>query len=101
LGQTDLGKSREAWDLVSLKALTKGCQDRRNRLKGAPGRGTLEKERPLVFGMIQRGGEVAIQMLANVKQKTIRPLIQSTILPGTTAYTDEMGWTVSSSCCKM
>lgn len=39
--------------------------------------------------MIQRGGEVAIQMLENVKQKTIQPLIESTILPGTTVYTDE------------
>jgi transposase len=67
----------------------KGRKGRRNRLKGARGRGTLEKEKPPVFGVIQRGGEVAIRMLANVKQKTIQPLIQSTILPGTTVYTDE------------
>jgi transposase len=39
--------------------------------------------------MIQRGGEVVIQMLANVKQESIRPLIQSTIIPGTPVYTDE------------
>jgi transposase len=39
--------------------------------------------------MIQRGGEVVIQMLANVQQKTIEPLIKATIAPGTQVYTDE------------
>jgi transposase-like protein len=62
---------------------------RRNRLKGARGRGTLEKEKPPIFGMIQRGGEVVIQMLENVKKSSIYPLIQSTIAPGTLVYTDE------------
>jgi transposase-like protein len=67
----------------------KGRKGRRNRLKGARGRGTLEGEKPPIFGMIQRGGEVAIHMLANVKQKTISPLIQATIAPGSQVYTDE------------
>lgn len=53
------------------------------------GRGTLEKEKPPVFGMIQRGGEVVIQMLANVRQKTIEPLIKATIASGAQVYTDE------------
>ena len=35
----------------------------------ARGRGTLEGEKPPIFGMIQRGGEVVIHVLANVKQK--------------------------------
>ncbi len=39
--------------------------------------------------MIQRGGEVVIQMLANVKQVTIGPLIKRTIAEGSTVYTDE------------
>jgi hypothetical protein len=39
--------------------------------------------------MIQRGGQVAIRMLAGVKQKTIGPLIKRTITPGTVVYTDE------------
>ena len=58
-------------------------------MKGARGRGTLAKEKPPIFGMIQRSGEVAIQMLENVRQKTIAPLIQSTIASGTVVYTDE------------
>ena len=45
--------------------------------------GTMEKERPPVFGMIERGGQVVINLLANVKQKTIEPLIKDTIDPGT------------------
>jgi transposase len=62
---------------------------RRRRLKGKGGRGTLEKERPPVFGMIQRGGQVVINLLANVKQKTIEPLMKETIVSGTLVYTDE------------
>src|SRR3546814_5599372 len=52
----------------------KGRKGRRRRLTGPCGRGTLEKERPPVFGMIQRGGHVVINLLANVQQKTIKPL---------------------------
>ena len=67
----------------------KGRKGRRNRLKGARGRGTLKKEKPPIFGMIQRSGEVVIEMLANVKRAAIAPFIQSTIAPGSTVFTDE------------
>jgi ISXO2-like transposase domain len=49
----------------------------------------LAKEKPPIFGMIQRGGEVVIRMLANVKQVTIKPLIERAIAKGTLVYTDE------------
>ncbi len=39
--------------------------------------------------MIQRGGQVVIRMLADVKQRTIGPLIKAAITPGTTVFTDE------------
>jgi len=39
--------------------------------------------------MFQRSGQVVIQMLADVKQTTIAPLIQSTIAQGALIYTDE------------
>src|SRR4051812_13029397 len=50
----------------------KGRDGRRNRLKR--GRGTLEKEKPPIFGMIERGGQVVIRML--VQQATIHPIIE-------------------------
>jgi transposase len=49
----------------------------------------LEKEKPPIVGMIQRGGQVVLHMLENVRQKTIKPLIQETVLPGTLVLTDE------------
>jgi len=67
----------------------KGRRDRRNRLRGARGRGSLEKEKPSIFGMIQRCGQVVIQMLPNVQQITIEPLINATIQPGILVYTDQ------------
>ena len=39
--------------------------------------------------MLQRGGEVVIRMLENVQQKTIQPLMQAMISPGTRIHTDE------------
>src|SRR5262250_1907188 len=68
---------------------SKGRQGRRRRLQGKGGRGTLEKERPPVFGMMQRGGQVVINLLANVKQKTIEPFIKDTVVLGTRVYTDD------------
>jgi transposase-like protein len=65
--------------------LAKGHEGRRNRLKG--GRGTLEKEKPPIFGMIERGGQVVIWMLANVQQPTIHPIIENA--KGSNVYTDE------------
>ncbi len=39
--------------------------------------------------MIQRSGEVVIQMLDNVQQATIQPIILKSVLPGSQVYTDE------------
>jgi hypothetical protein len=43
----------------------------------------MEQERPPVFGMRQRGGQVVINVLADVQQKTIEPFIKATIAAGT------------------
>ena len=46
-------------DLIDpLKVAQKQRKGGRRRLKGKPGRGTLEQEKPPIFGMMQRGGEV-------------------------------------------
>ena len=56
---------------------------RRRRRTSKAGRGTMEKEKPPVFGMMERGGQVVMHLLANVKQKTIEPFIKDPIVPGT------------------
>lgn len=73
----------------SSAVAAKGREARRNRLRGAPGRGTLESEKPPVFGMIERKGEVVIRMCANVQMRTIAPLLFGTIERGSLIYTDE------------
>jgi|GEM_PF-1918785 len=67
---------------------SKGRQGRRRRRTGTAGRGTLAKERPPVFGMMQRGGHVVIHLLATVKQQTSKPCIKDPIVPGTLGSTD-------------
>jgi transposase len=62
---------------------------RRRRLPGAPGRGTLEKDKPPILGLIQRGGQVVLRMLPNVQQITIKPVIAASVTPGTLIHTDE------------
>src|SRR4051794_30979791 len=72
------------------KAVAKrGRLGRRRRLAGAPGRGTLAKDKPPILGLIRRGGRVVLRMLANVQQKTIEPIIGATVARDTLVYTDE------------
>ena len=56
---------------------------------GGRGRRKLEKEKPPILGMIQRGGQVVIKMLSDVKQRMIKPLITETIAPGAMVMTGE------------
>ncbi len=54
-----------------------------------PGRGTQEKDKPPILGLIQRGGQVVLQMLPNVQQATIKPVIQDAVAPNALVHTDE------------
>ncbi|MFY9832229.1 MAG: transposase [Methylocystis sp.] len=58
-------------------------------MKGAPGRGTLEKEKPPILGMIQRGGQVVLKTLANVQQTKIKPIMDAGVAKGALIHTDE------------
>jgi transposase-like protein len=49
----------------------------------------LEGEKPPGLGMLQRNGEVVIQMLSNVQQVTIQPVITKTVQVCSLIYTDE------------
>lgn len=66
-----------------------GREGRRRRLRGKRGRGTLAGEKPPVLGLLQRNGEVYIQMLPNVQQVTIQPVITQVVGVGSLIYTDE------------
>ena len=71
------------------KVVAQQRQGRRRRLKGQRGRGTADKDKPPVLGMIERGGQVLLKMLNNVQQKTIQPIIEQFITKNTLIYTDE------------
>ena len=49
----------------------------------------MEKEKPPILGLIQRGGEVVMRMLENVQQVTIEPVIRTVVAEGTQFFTDE------------
>ncbi len=49
----------------------------------------MEKDKPPILGLIQRGGQVVLRMLANVQQATIKPIITAAVTPGTLVHTDE------------
>jgi hypothetical protein len=42
-----------------------------------------------VLGLLQRDGAVVIRLLPNVQQITIKPVMTSTIAPGSLIYTDD------------
>jgi transposase len=60
-------------------------------LKGRRGRGTAAEDKPPVLGVLERCGQVRIWMLDNVKQTTIRPLLEQTVQAGSIFHTDEYG----------
>lgn len=49
----------------------------------------MESEKPPVLGLVQRNGLLALRLLNNVQQKTIRPIIKQLVAPGSLIYTDE------------
>ncbi len=55
---------------------------------GIRGRGA--KGKTLVFGMLERGGQVMTKVVPDVKGTTLIPLIKENIVKGSTCHTDEM-----------
>ena len=56
---------------------------------GKPGRGASGKT--VVFGMLERGGDVMAHVVPNVSKRTLYPIITENIEPGSTVHTDEFG----------
>ena len=51
----------------------------------------MAKEKPPILGLLQRGGEVVVRMLANVQQTTIQPIIEASVAKSALVHTDEYG----------
>ena len=60
------------------------CKRTPRNISAAPGNTKIT-----VFGMIQRGGDLRLQKIANTRNTTLVPIIQANVQPGTTVYSDE------------
>ena len=59
------------------------------RSGGKRGRGAPNKT--IVFGMLERGGDIMATVVPNVRKLTLQPIIAENVEPGSTVHTDELG----------
>lgn len=55
---------------------------------GKRGRGAANKT--IIFGMLQRDGDVIIRIVPNVRRKTLEPIIEANVAQGSVVNTDEL-----------
>ena len=55
---------------------------------GKRGRGAPNKT--VVFGMLERDGDVMANVVPNVRMKTLQPIIEENVVAGSTVHTDEL-----------
>ena len=55
---------------------------------GKRGRGAPNKT--IVFGMLERGGDVMTKVVPNVRKKTLQPIIKENVVKDSTVHTDEL-----------
>jgi transposase-like protein len=55
------------------------------------GMGQSAKDKTIVMGLLERGGEVRTQIIPDRQKGTLQPIVREHIEPGATLYTDEMG----------
>ncbi len=66
-----------------------GRKPRKRGLK-IKGRGSYDKDKPPVMGMTEReSGTIHLEVTMNVKQDTVKPIVEHHIEKGSTVYTDE------------
>ena len=58
------------------------------RSGGKRGRGAPNKT--VVFGMLERGGDVMTKVVPNVRKNTLQPIIKGNVEQGSTVHTDEL-----------
>jgi transposase len=56
--------------------------------KGMRGRGAAGKT--IVFGMLEKGGDVITQVVPNVRRITLQPIVEANVAKGTSMQTDEL-----------
>ena len=77
-GELPLGGSVEA-DETYVGGKRKGGK----RGRGAPGK-------TVVFGMLERDGDIMTKVVTNVRKKTLQPIIKENVVKGATVHTDEL-----------
>ena len=55
---------------------------------GKRGRGAPNKT--VVFGMLERGGDVMTKVVPDVRKKTLQPIIEENVVAGSSVHTDEL-----------
>src|SRR5205807_8592313 len=63
----------------------KSVRDRR-----ITGRGKSAKDKAIVMGILQRGGQVRTQVIANRTKETMHPLVREHVQAGAALYSDEL-----------
>ena len=58
------------------------------KVKGK-GRG-YKGNKAVLFGMLERGGDVMLKVVPNVRKKTLQPIIKENVEKGSTVHTDEL-----------
>lgn len=53
------------------------------------GKGWSAKGKSIVFGIVERGGNVFTKVIRNVRQSTIEPIVHQMVAEGSTVSTDE------------
>ena len=78
-GESPLGGTVEA-----DKTYVGGKRSGGKRGHGAP-------NKTIVFGMLERGGDIMANVVPNVRKRTLHPIIAENVEPGSTVHTDELG----------
>jgi transposase-like protein len=74
-----------------VQPLSLPTEGRGRGLRHGPGRGHADKDRPVVFVLVQRGGPRVIEAGASIDQATLRPLFERSVAAGSRICSDSAG----------
>ena len=82
MAETD-GNSPLSGDIEADETMVGGKRKGGKRGRGAEGK-------TVVFGMLQRDGDILTEVVPNVKRATLHQIIEENVVPGSTLHTDEL-----------